>query len=451
MKRITIILGAVFLLSLETKAQAPGAASFLDRATPLTLQECLAIGMENNYDLRIARDQQQISDNNATLGNAGFLPSADLSASYTGTLNDTRQKQRQGGGVITSNGVNNNTLNAGVNLNWTVFEGFSVRTTYKRLKELEAVGELNTRMAIENYITTLATTYYDYICQLIRLKNMKRTIELSQERVRIAELSYSLGVFSRQEYQQAKLDLNSDESSIIKQYETLHVIRTQLNELMGLSEIEKDIIPADTSIKYIESLERQTVEQSMLADNVYLLAAEKQKDISGLDLKLAKSNSYPYLRANGGYGYTQNWYGSGTNKSQQTMGLNYGLTLGVTLFDGMNQRREIRNAQLDSEISDLTYQQTEQTLRKDLSDTWMAYANNMSLVGIETRNVELAQDNYRITLANYKEGQLSGYELRTAQVTLLNAEERLVTAEYDTKLSEITLQQIAGNVLSYLE
>ncbi|MFA7494408.1 MAG: TolC family protein, partial [Proteiniphilum sp.] len=40
----------------------------------MNLQECLRIGLENNYDLRIVRNEELISDNNVTLGNAGFLP-----------------------------------------------------------------------------------------------------------------------------------------------------------------------------------------------------------------------------------------------------------------------------------------------------------------------------------------------------------------------------------------
>lgn len=446
MKRI-IISSAALLLPLLTNAQEPAAAG---TGTPFSLQQCLAIGLENNYDLRIIRQRQEISDNNATRGNAGFLPTVDLASSYNGTLNNTKQERRDGG-TATNNGVNNNTVNAGIDLSWTAFNGFSVQTTYKRLKELQAVGELNTRMTVENYVSALAATYYNYINQAISISNMKRSIELSRERFRIAELSYSIGVFSRQEYQQAKLDLNADESRLIKQYETMHALRTSLNQLMGIDDIESPVMPADTAIFFETGLKKADIQASMLDDNVYLLVAERQKDISGLDIKLAKSRSYPYLRVSTGYGYTKNWYGSGTNKGQRTLGLNYGVSLGVNLFDGMNRRREIRNAEKEAEISELSYQQTEQELQKELSDTWMAYTNNMKLATTERRNVELARDNYRITMENYKEGQLSGYELRAAQVSLLDAEERLVSAEYDTKLCEITLMQIAGRVLQYTE
>jgi len=44
----------------------------------LDLQECLQIGLRNNYDLRIIRNEEQISANNLTLGNAGFLPTIGL-------------------------------------------------------------------------------------------------------------------------------------------------------------------------------------------------------------------------------------------------------------------------------------------------------------------------------------------------------------------------------------
>lgn len=39
-----------------------------------TLKQCLEEGLQNNYSLRISRNEEQISKNNATLGNAGYLP-----------------------------------------------------------------------------------------------------------------------------------------------------------------------------------------------------------------------------------------------------------------------------------------------------------------------------------------------------------------------------------------
>ena len=41
--------------------------------------------------------------------------------------------------------------------------------------------------------------------------------------------------------------------------------------------------------------------------------------------------------------------------------------------------------------------------------------------------------------------------MREAQKSLLDAEERILTAEYDTKLCEISLLQISGRIMDYLK
>ena len=55
----------------------------------LSLRECLQLGLERNYDIRIVRNEERISDNNATAANAGKLPTIDLSAGYGSNVNRT--------------------------------------------------------------------------------------------------------------------------------------------------------------------------------------------------------------------------------------------------------------------------------------------------------------------------------------------------------------------------
>jgi len=69
---------------------------------------------------------------------------------------------------------------------------------------------------------------------------------------------------------------------------------------------------------------------------------------------------------------------------------------------------------------------------------------------LEAENVKTAEDNYSIALERYKLGDLSGIELREAQNSLLEAEERLVQSEYNTKLCELSLMQISGRISELL-
>ncbi|MDR1718582.1 MAG: TolC family protein [Dysgonamonadaceae bacterium] len=416
----------------------------------LDLKKCLEIGMEQNYDIRLIRIEQQLSDNNFTAGNAGYLPTADLNAGYSGTSNSIEQNLISGE-TVKYNNINNQTLNAGINLGWTLFDGFQIQAKYDKLKELKQMGELQTRLTIEDFIATLTAEYYNYVRQNIRLSNLKYAVSLSKERLRIVEVHYNIGSMSRFDLQQARVDFNADSSNFIKQQETLYTSRISLNQLMALDDVAGALTVADSIIEPNSLLQETELYTKMMAYNADLLLSQKNKTLSELDYKAVKGRNYPYLKLNGGYGYTQNRYETGSYDKQQTLGFNYGLSLGFTLFDGFNRKREQKNAKLQIQSRQLEYEQLELSLKANMLNIWMAYQNNLELTSLEIENLQTARDNYEIAIERYKLGELAGIELREAQNSLLEAEERLLQARYNTKLCEISLMQISGQIMNYLE
>jgi outer membrane protein TolC len=423
--------------------------SFAQGQAIYDLRHCLEIGLQQNFNIRIMRNEETISSNNATVGNAGYLPTIDLNAGYSGSLTDEEQRTTEG--ITTkTNGVNDQTLNAGINLNWTVFDGLNIQSDYKRLKEMERKGKLNTRLSIENFIASLSAEYYNYVRQNIRLKNLTYAVELSRERLRIVRARYEIGSMSRLDLQQAKVDFNADSSNLIKQYELLHVSRTALNKMMALENIETPLQITDSVIDFDDTLNKEILWKKTLESNTDLLLAERNKSLSELDLKISQSRNYPYLKVFAGYGYTKNLYNTGTYDRQQALGFNYGATLGFNIFDGTNRMRAQRNAKIEVKNRNLQYQQIELALKADLSNIWMAYQNNMELTNLEEENLENAKENYEIAIDRYKLGSLSGIELREAQNSLLESEERLLVARYNTKLCELSLLQLSGQIAEYL-
>lgn len=417
---------------------------------PLSLRSCLQRGLENNYSLRITRNEKQVSKNNATLGNAGYLPTLDLSAGYSGSLDNTTAKVRDTGETVKQNGIFDQTLNAGVNLNWTLFDGFNISANYQKLKELERQGETNTRIAIEDLIASLAAEYYNYVQQKIRLQNFRYAVSLSKERLRIVEERYHIGNFSRLDYQQAKVDFNADSAKYMKQQELLHTSRIQLNELMANKDVDQPLTIEDSVIRVKTDLRFGELWNSTLQTNASLLWAEQNNRLAQLDYKKVLSRNYPYLRMNTGYGYTFNKYDVNANSQRGNLGLNFGVTVGFNIFDG-NRRREKNNARIAIKNARLQREQLEQGLKADLSNLWQAYQNNIEMLKLERQNLVAAKENHEIAMERYMLGNLSGIEMREAQKSLLDAEERILSAEYDTKLCEISLLQVSGKITRYLE
>ena len=91
----------------------------------LTVSSALEIGLKNNYSIIISKNSEQISRNNNTIGNAGFLP--DVTANYNNTrgINDSRAELANGT-VREGSGVQSKNINGNALVTWTVFDGFNM-------------------------------------------------------------------------------------------------------------------------------------------------------------------------------------------------------------------------------------------------------------------------------------------------------------------------------------
>jgi len=416
----------------------------------LGLKECIGTGLERNFSLLVEKNNETISNNNYTLGNAGYLPTLDLSSHYSGTTNNTTQNLYDGTQSI-ANGVNNTTTNAAATLGLTIFNGFNVQTTYMKLNELKQLGGLNTQLSVENLITDIISGYYNYIQQVQLLKNMKYAVALSRERLRIDEERYSLGSSSKLQVLQSRVYLNADSSRFSKQTEVVRSAQISLNQLMAVDDMGTQFLSQDTTVDVNPNLIYETLLDQTLQKNTSLNIAAKNKTISEFDYKIVKSRSYPYLNLSTGYSYNLNTYSTGSNKNQITNGMNYGLTLGVNIFDGFNQRRSINNSSIYMKNTELRYLEIEQGVKADLLTIYNAYTNNLTLIKLETQNVQTAAENLSIALEKYKLGSLAGIDLREVQKSLLDAKESLLLVQYQAKIAEVSLQLISGNVMEYFK
>lgn len=412
------------------------------------LKDCIAIGLDRNFSILVAKNNESISKNNYSLGNAGFLPTVDLTGRQTGTLNNTTVNLADGTKTV-NNGIYNTTTSGSAVLGLTLFNGFNAVTTYKKLGELNQVGQLNTQLTIENFISDLVTGYFNYILQIQEMNNLKYALTLSRERLRIDEDRYILGSGSKLEVLQSRVYVNSDSSNLSRQNEVIRSAQIRLNELMAVEDLNHSFNSRDTTIDVNPGLLYEKLLEETMLGNTNLLIANKNKIISDYDYKIILSRSYPYLNFSGGYNYTLNTFSKNNTKSQINNGMNYGLTLGVNLFDGFNQRRNIRNSVIDRENKDLRYREIEQGIRADLLTIYNAYSNYLRLINLEEQNFQTATENLDIALERYKLGSLSGIDLREVQKSLLDARERLISAHYQTKLAEVSLQLISGKIMEY--
>jgi outer membrane protein TolC len=409
----------------------------------LTLKEAIEIGLDKNFEIKISKNNQEIATTNAAIGNAGMLPT------LTENINDnnsvTKSTQTRADGVTNElNNARNNNLNYGVNLNWTVFDGFRMFARYDQLKTLNLQSEAELQMVVLTKVSDIAETYYNIVQQQEQLNAIDTAIVISKQRYDLATNRYTIGRASKLEVLNAEVDWNTDKSNFAKQKELLLNSKTVLNQIIG----------RDVTTPFVTVAQFNFDKTLVLADilnlsekqNPQLKAQILNKEIAELELKQVKANRYPTINILSGYTISETQSSLGFLSQSSNKGFNYGFTATLNLFDGFAQKRNEKIAKILIENSKIAIDQQEQNLKSAIITTYQSYLTNTELTEIEGKNEVIAKQNLDITLAKYKIGTLTTVEFRAAQLNYVNAKVRFSNSKYLAKLSEITLQALAGNL-----
>lgn len=409
----------------------------------LKLEDAVKIALENNYDIKIAKNNLKIDETNSTAGNAGMFPTLSATVANNNSILNTTQTQASGDKRTLDNAINMN-LTYGVGLDWTIFDGMRMFARREQLKVLQKQGEAELKLAIITRISDVYATYFDLVQQQQQIKALDTAIVISNQRLTTAQNRYSIGKAAKLEVLNAQVDLNTDVSSRLKQLELYQNSKIRLNEILARdtkSEFKvEDEITIDASLKYDE-LKSLSEKQ-----NPQLQAQLLEKNNAELQLKQVKAGRYPTVRINSGYNFTRSEASLGFVTQSSGRGFVYGINASVPIFDGFNQNRNEKVAKLQVENVENTINQQKIALESQLGMAYQSYLTNLELTKVEEKNSEIAKQNLDITLAKFKIGTITPIEYRTAQLNYVNALVRYSNAQFQTKLFEISLKELSGTL-----
>ncbi|MDC6386085.1 TolC family protein [Muricauda sp. SK9] len=409
----------------------------------LTVQDAVKIALENNYQIKTARNELKIDALGTTPGQAGMLPQVGANLNDNNTIQSLTQV-RNDGTVQDRDNVKNSNFNYGVALEWTVFDGLRMFAKYEQLKETKKLGEAELKQAILTTVGEVMITYYDLVQQQQQLSALDSTLIISEQRVELAQNRFTIGKASKLEVLNAQVDLNTDQTLMQRQQELYKNTKTQLNEQLARDlKIDFKVIP---EIFVDQKLVLDELETKVAEENPQLQAEKINKRISELELKQIKAARYPSVFVTSGYNIGNSKSELGFAISSESKGFSYGFGATLNLFDGFNQNRNEKMGKVALENAEIAIAQQEQALISLVNTTYQTYLTNISLMELEERNESIAKENLEITMEKYRIGIIPTIEFRTAQLNYINASVRLSNAKFQAKLSEIVLKQLAGNL-----
>lgn len=409
----------------------------------LRLEDAVSLGLENNYAIRLVQQDLKIAENNVSRGNAGFLPRIDANIGQDWSEQNISARFITDD-VLESKGAGSNNFVAGVQLNWTLFDGMRMFTTYEKLQELEQMGETQARINIQNTLAAILTTYYDMVRQSLRIRVWQESLQLSQARASLSEEKFALGSASKRETLLAQVDVNADRSELLRQENQLLILGIQLNRLLGRDPAIEFAV--ETAIDLQPRLPYRLLEEQLFAQNPALLLTQQAEQVAALEWKEVQAERFPVVGTNLGYNYNRSVSEAGFLLSNQVLGLNAGLSVNLTLFDGLNLERRLQNASINRETTALQTENMQHQLLSDFLVVYQEYENALNLLELERENLSVSRQNLEIARQTYEIGELSSIEFREAQRNHVQSETRLIEALYLVKVNEIELQRLSGNI-----
>ncbi len=416
------------------------------RPDTLRLDAAVQRALKNNQQAQIARREADIAENNVSLGNAGFLPTLTGQAGY----NETRSSSDQtflDGSTQNTDGAKTTQSNAGVDMRWTVFDGLRPFATYDRLGAQRDRQAAATEEEIETLAADVIASYYDVARQQQQLEVLREAVSISRERLRIVELRQELGSASDLEARQAQVDLNADSTEALRQEVELTNAKRRLNRLLGRSGEASARYAVAGSINVDTSLGYGPLQQTALQESPALAQARKALQAAQAESREVRADFFPTIDLTAGYGYSQLDAESGFLQESTTTEFSYGVSLTFDLFDGLNRWRRTQNAEIRATNARLAVEDVRSRLTTELTSAFERYQNRLRLVDLERQNLSAVQANVDVALEQFEVGTITSVELREVQEQFIQAESRLLTAQFEAKQAEVELLRLSGQLL----
>lgn len=427
----------------------------------LSKEEAVIRALENNYGIEIAKNQVEIAENNASVLNSGYLPTltGTAGANYSSNSTTTQfpgqfDENDNPRPDISIDGAERQSYNAGLNLNYTLFDGLGRFYSFKRLKEQYQLSSLQARETIENTMLQMFSVYFE-IARLTENQNVqKQALEISSDRIQRAEYSFEYGQNTKLDILNAQVDVTNDSINLLNTQQQLANAKRDLNVVLNQNLNEE--YEVDTTVVFIPKFQIVEFIDQSISNNVAILQTETNLNINAYDIKVNKSGYLPTVGLTGSYGWNRNqnppsaFFSGvvfpGTNSIANTITL--GASLTWNLFDGGGTMVRVKNSKIAYTNQELLRKQVELEVNRDIQNAMAIYENRLNIYRIQEQNVITNQNNFERSREQFQLGSITSIEFRQAQINLLNAQTNKNLAKYDAKLSELQLLQLTGQLLN---
>ena len=416
---------------------------FMMAQSVLTLPDAIALALQNNLDIKLAKNDLEQAKNQNFAGAAGMRPDISLNINETPSISNLRQELADGR-TITRDNVLAHNLGSNVAMGYTLFNGFRMFATRERLRELERMGDFQVKSSIQNTVSQVIAGYANILRQQSLLNVLQSLVKVSRERLTLVDARKLSGFANNADLYLVQLEVDQRRQAADAQKVLIQNAKTELNRLMNRAEN----IPFEVSgdLGDVQEFDKSTLQASM-AKNPSWMMADKQVSIAEQVKKEVKSVFYPLVRLNAQLNYNVNQTQAGFLLLNQNVGASTGFGLSLPLYTGQVNRRHVEGAHIQLKRTQILQDQVRLNLNNAFEVAWQNYAAFKKFVEEDKLAVETARQLLALVEQRYKAGEGTVLDFREVQRTYEEINNRYISNQFNLKLAETDLLNFTGGLV----
>ena len=430
--------GAVIFLIVLMGAVAPVSSQML------TLRDAISIALEDNFGVRLARQDSLIAENVGDTKITGFLPTLDVNGQFVDGSNDISQSFANGG-TFEQDGVGYSNLNANAVVNWTIFDGLLMFASADRAQALRDEGIASVRSRMASLIADVITAYNGIEATQRFLTTADSALVLAEERYALEKHRYDVGTASGVELAQAEIDRNSQQALVIQTRADVANAKAVLNTLLGRDPAITFDVEDDLVIPKLP--DRATLFDEINSANPDVIAARYSIAAASAHVREATATFLPEIAVQGAYRLNRNTSDGGFFLENLSNGPSVGVTFQWNIFNGLADRYERERRLILEQQAELNVDAIRNDLQGLADRTLRNYRATGELLEIQRASYAAAEKNANVALEKLRVGTITPLEVRQTFLTLLEVGQQLARLEYQQRLAATEVLWIAGRLV----
>ncbi len=422
----------------------------------LSLAQAIEIGIQNNYQVEIARQNLQVATNNNDWGTAGRSPRIDLNLNSNNGYRNARSP-----GFLLEQSALSGGVTPSIDAAWTIYDGKKVKITKRQLEEIENQTNLGISMATENTIQAIILAYNRALIQEEQLTTLREVLTLSRDRIDYQNIRKEFGQAGKFDLLQTQDAYLNDSTNILIQENNVATAYRDLNLAIGQDDLNKVYVLSDGLNYDPKTYQLADLEQSLFANNRNLQSLMVSRELANINTQFQESFNKPTISLGSGLIYDltgtngtqllgigdQPPFETDNNGTNKTFTFYFNIQANYNLFDGGNKKRNIENAKVDELVAQLNINELKRTLSNQLQNALANYNNQLRLVKLTENLIENAQQNLTIGEERFKGGLITSFDYRNIQLSFVNASQARLNAIFNLKNTEVELMRLTGDLI----